>query len=140
VASCYCSPCFIPGCCSSNRTGHDLALTNSQAAKAAAQIATSDDADTIRKAAFRFDELYWGELVLVEDAALEKAMIDFRGMIETQDTRELRIEELVTKKIDRDALRSGALEISLAGFNLLQPNWFDQIKSFFRRPQKGVVG
>jgi hypothetical protein len=115
---------------------YDLKLALSvDAAKTAAQIATSDNADVIRAAATRFDELYWGELVLVEDRVLEGEMVDFRKEIAKSDN-ELDFEKLVSKQINRNRLRTLALKISQAGFNLLQPSWFDQLKSVFRIPQK----
>jgi hypothetical protein len=128
---------FSEGTRSSAQKYYDLKIQLcGDAAKAAAQIATSENGDVIKAAAFRFDELYWGELVLVEDTSLESAMVQFRHLIADTQTGELKIEELVTKKVDRTKLKSAALKISRVSFNLLQPNWLDQVKSFFRRPQK----
>ena len=105
------------------------------AAKSTAQMATSRNADTIRVAAVRFEELYWGELVLVEDATLERAMVEFRGIIADPASRELEIEKVLAMG-NRAALRTAALNISRACFNMLQPNWLDQLKSTFRTPRK----
>jgi hypothetical protein len=107
-----------------------------EAAKSVAQMASSSHAATIRAAAIRFDELYWGELVLVEDITLEGAMVEFRELIANPDSNELEIEKLIAMQIDRTKLRTYALRVSRAGFNLLQPNWFDQLKSTFRKAQK----
>lgn len=48
-----------------------------EATNAAATIATSADATAVAAAHSRFWELYWGELALVEDSAVEQAMIAF---------------------------------------------------------------
>jgi hypothetical protein len=114
---------------------YDLKLTLSEdAAKSAAQIATSQKADVIRAAAIRFEELYWGELVLIEDSALEGAMVGFRNLM--APTGELEIEKLASLQTDRTKLRGAALAVSRAAFNLLQPSWRDQIKAIIRKPQK----
>jgi hypothetical protein len=63
-------------------------------------------------------------------------MVQFRDLIADAQTGELKIEELVTKKNDRKKLKSAALKISRASFNLLQPYWFDQVTAIFRKPQK----
>ncbi len=47
------------------------------AARSAATIATSKDAKRLKEARDRFEELYWGELVVVEDRRVELAMISF---------------------------------------------------------------
>jgi hypothetical protein len=115
---------------------YDLKLKLSvEAAKTAAQIATSDQPNTLRAAAIRFDELYWGELVLVEDSKLEGAMVQFRQLI-APDNKELDFAKLVAGQIDRKELRSAALRVSRAGFNLLQPSWWDQLYATFRKPEK----
>ena len=48
-----------------------------EATNAAATIATSADTAALAKARTRFWELYWGELALVEDSAVEQAMMAF---------------------------------------------------------------
>jgi hypothetical protein len=106
-----------------------------EAARTTAQIATSDQPVTLRAAAIRFDELYWGELVLVEDSKLEGAMVDFRRLI-ASDNNELDFAKLVAGQIDRTKLRSAALRVSRAGFDLLQPSWWDQLYATFRKPKK----
>ncbi|SFH65521.1 hypothetical protein [Albimonas pacifica] len=49
-----------------------------EASRLAAQLATSPDAAARAKAGARFEELYWGELAIVEDAPVEQAMVAFR--------------------------------------------------------------
>jgi hypothetical protein len=116
---------------------YDLKLKLSvEAARTVAQIATSDQPDTLRAAAIRFDELYWGELVLVEDNTLEGAMVQFRALISNRENGELEMERITNRQINRAALRTAALRVSRAGFNLLQPSWLDQVYSAFRKPQK----
>lgn len=115
---------------------YDLKLSlSTEAANSVARIATSNNAETVRAAAIRFEELYWGELVLIEDNDLEFAMVQFRKLIASSN--ELEIEKLASWQIDRAELRVAALKVSRAAFNLLQPNWLDQVKAFFRKPQKG---
>ena len=106
------------------------------AARRTSQIATSKSAETIRAAVIRFEELYWGELVLVEDEKLEGAMVDFRSMIADSGTGSLFETEKLLGMENRVELRSAALKVSRACFNLLQPNWFDQFKSTFRTLRK----
>src|SRR5580698_7105362 len=48
-----------------------------EASKCAATIATSADPAVVDAAKARFDELYYGELVVVEDRRVELAMIAF---------------------------------------------------------------
>jgi hypothetical protein len=54
-----------------------------EVALATAQIATSDDEKVLREALARFDELYYGQLVIFEGRKLETAMIDFRDLLTT---------------------------------------------------------
>ncbi len=103
------------------------------ATKAASQIATSLDADTIRKAAVRFDELYWGELVLVESTEPEGAMVSFRTLIAQPGSRTLDVEKIINGTIKREELQRASLQIARAGFNLLQPRWLDQVELSFVR-------
>ena len=53
-----------------------------EATEAAVQLATSDDAQEISTARKRFYELYWGELALVEDRDVERAMVIFKRALE----------------------------------------------------------
>jgi hypothetical protein len=114
---------------------YELKLSLSvEAARIAAQIATSNSDKVVRQAALRFDELYFGELVLIEDEKLERAMVVYRKLIAPQDVMD--IEELASGQVDRSQLRRAALEVSRAAFDLLQPSWLDQVKAIFRKPQK----
>jgi hypothetical protein len=106
-----------------------------EAANISAKISTSNDPNEIRKSVARFDELYWGDLVLVEDVRLEIAMVEFRKLI-PRGGHELDAEQLVTKMPDRKELQRAALKISSACFNMLQPRWFDMIISSFRTRHK----
>jgi hypothetical protein len=51
------------------------------AARTAATLATSKDGKELRDATARFEQLYWGELVVVEDRRTELAMIAFRDCL-----------------------------------------------------------
>jgi hypothetical protein len=129
---------FTKGLKDASQTYYGLKLELcKEVAQVTATIATSIKADEIRSAAFRFDALYWGQLVLVEDRALEAAMVSFRSLIASSETDEIDVEKLADIKTNRSSLRSGSLAVAHACFNLLQPRWFDQVKAFFRTPQKG---
>jgi hypothetical protein len=52
------------------------------AARSAATIATSKDQQDVKKAKERFEELYFGEMVVVEDRRVELAMITFQRCLE----------------------------------------------------------
>jgi hypothetical protein len=131
---------FVSGLQNSNQRYYDLKLElYKEITIAAATIATSMDETKIRNAAFNFDELYWGRLVLVEDTAVEAAMVKFRGLIANRETGELETEKLAKREINRNALRSGSLVVALACFNSLQPSWLDSILASFRTPRKGTV-
>jgi hypothetical protein len=107
-----------------------------EVSKVVALIATSNNADEIRKAAFHFEELYWGRLILVEDAKLESAMVKYRGLMPT--AHEGIDADAVVGKIgtDRRDLRSGALNVSKACFNLLQPSWLKTLWASVRPARK----
>jgi hypothetical protein len=109
--------------------------------QATSTIATSFDEARIRAATSKFEELYWGELVLVEDGAVESAMVSFRDLIADADTPELKTEMLVARSIDRKALRNASLDLGEACFDSLQPGWLDYIQApFQRRKKKGYRG
>ena len=55
-----------------------------EATKVTATIATSADIKEIEKATKRFEELYWGELALVERSDVASAMISFRKAFDTK--------------------------------------------------------
>lgn len=53
-----------------------------EATKVTATIATSTDAQEVRRATKRFRELYWGELGLVERTDVAAAMVAFRTALD----------------------------------------------------------
>jgi hypothetical protein len=55
------------------------------ASRAAATLATSKDAKNLHDARERFNQLYWGELVTVEDRRVELAMIAFQNCLLKRD-------------------------------------------------------
>jgi hypothetical protein len=58
------------------------------ATKAAATIATSNSKDEVIAAHKRFWALYWGELALVEDERVEKAMVKLGNALERGESGE----------------------------------------------------
>jgi hypothetical protein len=128
---------FVEGIKNASEKYYDLKLDlYKEITQVSATLATSRDADKIRVAAFRFDELYWGQLVLVEDAALEEAMIDYRALIANKNTQELEIDKLMNGGIDRKSLQNSSIDVARACFNSLQPSWLDQALASFRKPKK----
>ena len=110
-----------------------------RAVDSTAKMATSNDPNEIKKAAAEFDELYWGKLVLIEDKVLEGAMVEYRKLIsdpKDQLNGELQLDDLANKRIDRRLLRRGSLLVSQACFDLIQPQWIDQVIAVFRTPSK----
>jgi hypothetical protein len=123
---------FIESIQESTQKYYELKLKLCQeAAKVAAKISTSNNSKEIREAVARFEELYWGELVVVEDSRLASAMVEFRKKIPKRPDQELDLKELVTLD-DRGDLRNATLDISVACFNMLQPRWIDVIIRFLR--------
>ena len=53
------------------------------ATQAASTMATSKSLEEVDAAKNRFFQLFWGELVMVEDRRVESAMVDFRDAIHT---------------------------------------------------------
>ncbi|MDF2235834.1 hypothetical protein P2H44_25050 [Albimonas sp. CAU 1670] len=80
-----------------------------EASRLAAQLATSPDAAVRGKAGARFEELYWGELAIVEDAAVEQSMVAFR--------------KVWTAGEDASALRTPALRIAHRCRDLVLSSW-----------------
>ncbi len=75
------------------------------ASRVAAVLATSEDTAERTAAAKRFWELYWGELALVEDKRVEKAMVDFgRGLRSDAGRQLLQQMSLALAKACRDSL------------------------------------
>ena len=54
------------------------------ASRAAATLATASDPKTLAEARQRFFQLYWGELAMVEDLAVDKAMHEFAIALERE--------------------------------------------------------
>jgi len=52
-------------------------------AELAARIATATDVQTRDDAETRFRELYWGQLIIVEEAGVQSALVAFRDALET---------------------------------------------------------
>ncbi|MGR3780390.1 MAG: hypothetical protein ACU0DT_03890 [Albimonas sp.] len=80
-----------------------------EASRLAAQLATSPDAAVRSQAGARFEELYWGELAIVEDAPVEQAMVAFR--------------RTWTAGEDASALRAPALRIAHSCRELVLSSW-----------------
>jgi hypothetical protein len=74
-------------------------------AETAGKIATTDKSDKkFKDSVEAFDASYWGQMIFVEDAAVEKAMIDFHEEVvdyeqgkSTPERLKLRANELVQK-------------------------------------------
>jgi hypothetical protein len=133
---------FVEGIQNATQKYYDLKLDlYKEIVKITATIATSKNKEEIDTAALQFEELYWGRLVLVEDAALESAMVAYRRLIANPSTLELETDKLVNCDLGlRNLLRNASLAVAHACFNSLQPRWSDQIHAFFRTPQKRIGG
>lgn len=59
-----------------------------EATQVAATIATSTDAEHVKKATKRFKELYWGELALVERTSVARAMVALRLALDAEQGQE----------------------------------------------------
>ena len=57
-----------------------------EAARTAATISTSNDKQAVKKAIDRFHSLYFGDLVIVEDRRVERAMIAFNRCLDSNNT------------------------------------------------------
>jgi hypothetical protein len=76
-----------------------------EATQAAATIATSEDRKERAAAEKRFWSLYWGELALVEDKAVEGAMVEFgRGLSGGAPAEEIKRLSLRLAHACRDSL------------------------------------
>jgi hypothetical protein len=130
---------FVEGIQNSIQRYYELKIElYKEIAQVTSVIATSMKEEEIQAAAFRFDELYWGQLVLVEDRAVESALISFRSLIARGSSAELEVERLTKLEINRASLRNASLAVAHACFNSLQPRWQDQIKASFRSSKKGT--
>ncbi len=80
-----------------------------EATKVAAKIATLPDGDEVRKATARFWELYWGELAIVENKAVEGAMKNMG--------------DLLRGKAAKEELARASLKLAHAVRNSLDSSW-----------------
>lgn len=80
-----------------------------EATQVTATIATSTDSQALEKATRRFNELYWGELALVERNAVAGAMVLFRRALDA--------------KQGQDALAPLALDLAHACRDELAASW-----------------
>jgi hypothetical protein len=101
------------------------------AALTAAQIANSDNEGVLQTAISRFDELYYGELVLFEKKGLEGEMVKFRGMLGQEGKgldQKLDYEFIRTKRDQSPGLfRQAALRLSAACRYEVTPSWLGAI-------------
>jgi hypothetical protein len=80
-----------------------------EAVAAASKLATLEDGPDRTEALEQFWHLYWGPLAVVEDSAVERAMVNFgRGLSEN---------------LERTALRQRALQLAHACRDSLQKLW-----------------
>lgn len=76
-----------------------------QASQMASTLATSDDEQGKVKMRMRFWQLYWGELALVEDKAVEGAMVEYGSCLtENCGSGELKGKSLALAHACRDSL------------------------------------
>jgi hypothetical protein len=76
-----------------------------QASQVTSTLAISDDEQEKAKMRKRFWQLYWGELALVEDKAVERAMVAYGQCLTTGcDSNELRRKSLALAHACRDSL------------------------------------
>ena len=86
-----------------------------EAAGLASRIATNTSEKDVKRATVRFNEIYWGELAVVEDRIVEPAMVEFKRLIENDlcTKRELKLSALKLSRALRDSLnKSWKAELS----------------------------
>jgi hypothetical protein len=97
------------------------------AALTTAQIASSHDETILKHAISRFDELYYGELVLFEGKSLEKAMVEFRSLFGPKDI-DIAYEDFLNKRKENPvSFRRGALHVSDSCYQEVTPSLFSAI-------------
>jgi hypothetical protein len=140
---------------------YDLKLEKcKEVSKLVAQLATSRDPAILQMATVRFDELYYGELVLFEGRELESTMVNFRKQIASSEqkpssgsreqnstddaaTRKLQ----ATRAIDYDTflqnpaptqlkLRRPALLVSIACYREVTPSLFGAMTDRLKPPRE----
>jgi hypothetical protein len=97
-----------------------------EASRVAAQVALKID---LKESKARFNVLYYGELVLYEDSALSQAMVAFHTAINSQAPPA----NPEVPAGGSGSLMAKALRISDACYALIQPTFFDQVRSWFGR-------
>jgi hypothetical protein len=65
-----------------------------QATEAASKIANMEDVPSRREAIARFWLLYWGPLAVVEDAAVERAMVNFGNALRSESPDRVELQQL----------------------------------------------
>ena len=86
-----------------------------EASGLASKIATNTSEHDVEEAIVRFNEIYWGELAVVEDRIVEPAMVDFKRLLERGDCskRDLKLSALKLSRALRDSLnKSWKAELS----------------------------
>lgn len=86
-----------------------------EASGLASRIATNTSEQDVQEAIVRFNEIYWGELAVVEDSIVEPAMVDFKRLLEREDCskRDLKLCALKLSRALRDSLnKSWKAELS----------------------------
>ena len=86
-----------------------------EASGLASRIATNTSEQDVQEAIVRFNEIYWGELAVVEDSIVEPAMVDFKRLLERGDCskRDLKLSALKLSRALRDSLnKSWKAELS----------------------------
>ena len=86
-----------------------------EASGLASRIATNTSEQDVQEAIVRFNEIYWGELAVVEDSIVEPAMVDFKRLLEREDCskRDLKLSALKLSRALRDSLnKSWKAELS----------------------------
>ena len=72
-----------------------------RASRAAATLATSMRQSEMELAREEFWKLYWGELCIVEDDQVERAMVNFANKLETGSGDEIKVASLLLSRVIR---------------------------------------
>ncbi len=84
-----------------------------EASASAAKIATLSDGSEREAAKQRFRELYWGELAVVEDPGVERAMVAFGTVLRSEQANQP----------NSDSLLRAALDLAHAARDSLKTSW-----------------
>ena len=71
----------------------------------AAKLATLEDSTERRAARNRFEQLYWGELSVVEDKLVEAAMVEFRQTLTVFENEPINSRETLREELKRQTLK-----------------------------------